>query len=270
MQTVQLAPKSLLQEPFFNEANEVYSRAASYQFAVEAGINQDIYSTRFFHTAVWIMAPNIKLASRLSKSRGSLIARKCWEWKSHKAEIYSDSPNAITIPADEHGTIRTHRTIMSQSKPIITVPSLEIGQISASPEVLAKINWMSEHSDLVTGLTNVFTEQQSVMSGSSVALLTTTTLKQAVQRKRSEYWHPHDLMDFRLMTGELVRDLRNGVILPEDTRREVSWRCVSGSGKWRLITHMYETFIDEYGIAYQLSQNLGVDAIDVPTDLILV
>ncbi len=163
-----------------------------------------------------------------------------------------------------------YRSIMtSSSEPIIATPSAEIGSITLTRQVSDRLIWMLNNPQEVSGITRVYDEAQVIMSASSVALLTTTTLKQAVQRKRSEFWHPNDLMDFRILTGEFVRDLRNGVINPEQTRRDVSWRCVSGNGRWRLITHQYETFIDENGIAYQLSKNLGVEAIETPTDLVL-
>lgn len=268
MRIIQLAPRSLLKGQGFSQLGCIYNKAASRRFAEEADIDQSVYRVNFSHAAVGILSPSIKLASRLLKASGGLIAKKCWEWQCSKAEIYSDSPNPITISASEHGTITSSRTIMTQ--PIITIPSLEIGQITASPEILKRMNWMLENPSLVTGITNVFTEQQCVMSASSKEILTTTTLKQAVHRKRSEYWHPHDLMKFRLMTGEFVRDLLAGTTSPNQTIREVSWRCVSGSGKWRLITHRYTTFVDSRGIPYQLSQNVGVEAIATPTDIVLM
>lgn len=243
-------------------------------FAHESGVDLRKYVVELPNDFVRIIPRKkktaIKDAVQLYDLCGKRIARKCWEWQRARAEIWSTLPKPIAFFASETGQIScTLRNFNMTTEPIIATPTVEIGSLTLTPQLLQRLGWMLENPKAITGITRVFDEAQVIMSASSVALLTTTTLKQAVQRKRSEFWHPGDLINFRLKTGELIRDLKNGLITPEDTRQDVSWRCVSGTGRWRLITHQYETFIDDRGVPYQLSRNLGVEAIETPTDLIL-
>ncbi|HEY9298039.1 MAG TPA: hypothetical protein VIQ31_17100, partial [Phormidium sp.] len=172
-------------------------------------------------------------------------------------------------PLEIRPKYKQEKKFMTYQKPLITIPSLEIGELTLTPELLPQLDFMMNNPELITGITRVHDERQVIMSASSVALLTTTTLKKAVTRRRSEYWHPHDLFEFRARTYEFVRDLLNGTTTPDKTQVDVSWRCVSGNGSWRLITHQYKTFVDGNKIAYQLSRNIGIEAIDPPGDLVL-
>lgn len=152
--------------------------------------------------------------------------------------------------------------------PLITTHSVEIGALTLSRKLLDKVAWMLENPAPKTGVVRLHDETQVIMSASSAALLTTTTLRQAVTRKRSEFWHPSDLLQFRVTTGEMVRDLKQGTKRAEDTLQEIQWRCVSGNGSWRLFTVQYETFVDELGVAYQFSHNQGTESIEAPADLV--
>lgn len=152
--------------------------------------------------------------------------------------------------------------------PLITMPTVEVGNLTMNRELLDRVAWMMENPEPKTGVVRLNDEAQVIMSASSAALLTTTTLQEAVTRKRSEFWHPLDLLLFRIKTGEMVRDLKQGLKKPEDTIQEVEWRCVSRSGNWRLFNVRYETFIDGMGIPYQFSNNQGTEQIEKPTDIV--
>lgn len=169
--------------------------------------------------------------------------------------------------ANKYFCSNTTGVMTMTSLPLITIPSVEIGALTLSRKLLDKVAWMLENPAPKTGVVRLHDEAQVIMSASSAALLTTTTLRQAVTRKRSEFWHPSDLLQFRVQTGEMVRDLKQGTKQPEDTLQEIQWRCVSGNGSWRLFTVQYQTFVDELGVAYQFSNNQGTERIEAPSDL---
>lgn len=240
-------------------------------FAKECGIDRRSYEVEFVGSSVQINTRKIGKAVQLYQLRGCQIARKLWEWGCKRAEIWNgEIPKPIVIPASQSKNKTLHSNIMANSEPIISVPTLEIGQLTLSKSLISYLDLMLENASDITGIVRIQDELQVAMSASSVALLTTTTVKQAVKRKRPEFWHPADLLNFRMQTGELVRDLRQGIKNSADTDIEVSWRCVSGTGKWRMITHRYQTFIDDRGVAYQFSKNVGSEAIETPKDLVLI
>lgn|GEM_PF-3164378 len=246
------------------DASLIVSQAAWKMFAQEYNIP---YPGAFYSDLIRIFTPSSKAAKQLYREKRGELAKACRAWNQSAVEIfYAMNRNPIPVTASQK---QQPGDFTMSNGPLITVPTVEIGELTASTQILNRVNWMMENPELITGITRVHDEKQVVMSASSVALLTTTTLKEAVNRQRHEFWHQFDLYQFRVQTGELIRDLRNGVITPEDTRKDVSWRCVSRNGSWRMITHQYLTFIDEAGTAYQLSRNLGVEAIAPPTDIIL-
>jgi len=251
--------------PLIRDASLIVSQAAWKMFAQEHDIP---YPGAFCSDLIRIFTPSAQAAKRLYKEKRKKLASACRDWGQSAVEIFwSMSHNPIPVSASPTSQLSGDFTM--QDEPLITVPTIEVGELTVSPQVLNRVTWMMENPKLITGITRVRDERQVVMSASSVALLTTTTLKQAVNRRRHEFWHEFDLSQFRRQTGEFIRDLKNAVITPEQTRVDVSWRCVSGNGSWRKITHQYLTFIDETGTAYQLSQNLGVEAISTPTDIII-
>ncbi|NET08389.1 MAG: hypothetical protein F6K09_03660 [Merismopedia sp. SIO2A8] len=155
--------------------------------------------------------------------------------------------------------------------PLIATPTVEIGALTVTRKLLDKIIWMIENPKAKAALVRVHDEAQLVISQASAQLIAGATVKEAAQRKRAEYWHPYDLLSSRIRISEQVRDLKNGIIRPEDTRYDLSWRGVSKDGlNWRTFSNTYETFVDELGIAYQFSVNSGVERIDPPADLIVV
>jgi hypothetical protein len=248
------------------DASIVVNQAAWRMFAQEYDIP---YPGAFCSDLIRIFTPNARAAKRLYKEQRMKLAAACRDWGQSTVEIFwSMNHNPIPVSASPINQKEGEYFAMS-NEPIITVPTIEVGSLTVSPAVLNRILWMMDNPRLITGITRIHDEKQVVMSASSVALLTTTTLKQAVNRQRHEFWHKFDLFQFRMKTGELIRDLKNGVITPDQTKQDVSWRCVSGNGSWRMITHQYETFIDEAGVAYQLSRNLGVEAIPTPSDIVL-
>lgn len=250
------------------DATAVINCAAWKMFAQQCEIP---YPGTFCSDLIRVFVPDKVAAKRLFREKRERLAIACKDWGQSLVEIFwSMNTRPLPIPAGSpNNDIQTGVNFTTMSQPLIALPSVEIGALTLTRQLLDRIVWMIEHPEVKTGIVACHNEAQLVMSKSSATLLTTTTLSQAVQRKRAEYWHPHDLLQSRIRIGEYVRDLRNGTTTPDKTRHEVSWRGVSTNGSWRRFTNVYETFIDDTGIAYQFSISEGFDAIDAPSDLIL-
>jgi hypothetical protein len=221
----------------------------------------------FWGNCVHLFASNLDEAKYIWKYKRKKLTHAALIWQRELIKIYwslspGDKPIRINLfDLGDHSNPMTNL-------PLITVPTVEIGALTLNRKLLNKVAWMLENPEPKTGVVRLHDEAQVIMSASSTALLTTTTLKEAVTRKRSEFWHPLDLLQFRIRTGEFVRDLKQGNKRPEETVEEVQWRCVSRSGSWRLFTVRYETFLDDMGVPYQFSNNQGTEQIEAPTDFV--
>jgi len=155
-----------------------------------------------------------------------------------------------------------HRGDFMSSTPLIVVPGLQIAEMKLSLPILRIFEEFCEYPERRSGLVRINDERQVAMSESSSVLVVNSTLAQAVQRKRNEYWYLPDLEDFnRQWRQSLTADDNSSSI-------EFAYRGVSSDGtNWRRFTNRYRLVRDSYGILYHVSNNVGVDEITAPDDV---
>ncbi|PHJ69172.1 hypothetical protein VF14_03290 [Nostoc linckia z18] len=156
-----------------------------------------------------------------------------------------------------------HRgNFMNNSTPLIVVPGLQITEMKLSLPILRIFEEFCEYPERRSGLVRVSDERQVAMSESSAGLVVNATLKQAVQRKRDEYWHPDDL-------GAFNREWQQNLSVDDNSSTlEFSYRGVSADGtSWRRFTNRYRLVKDSYGILYHVSSNVGVEEISRPAGI---
>lgn len=142
---------------------------------------------------------------------------------------------------------------------IITEPSYVTSNIEVSPVLYRAAGYFLENPEIRGAVVRLSDEKQIILSRANSSLIASSTLLQAVERKRHEYWHPEDLEQFRMFTQELEPN-------NPDSRREFSFRIfdpVSGDN-WRRNTNEYRLIEDALGIKYHFSINLGQEPIPTP------
>ncbi|HEY9597803.1 MAG TPA: hypothetical protein V6D33_09050 [Cyanophyceae cyanobacterium] len=252
------------------EAATAFNSAAGRIFIQECGIEEYVDSADFCVELIRLFTKGLPSAKYLMKRHREKLAATCRSWGQSFVEVFwSKDFNPYVIRANRSNEALSIGAIMTQ--PIIATPSIEVGSLTLSRSVLRRLEYLIENPNTKGALVRVHDEAQVAMSQASASLIIGASTKEAVQRKRSEYWHPQDLVRSRRQISDFVHDLSQGIIKPEDTRHELSWRGVSKDGRnWRQFTHIYETFIDELGVAYQFATNIGVEQIEPPSDLVLI
>lgn len=145
------------------------------------------------------------------------------------------------------------------STPIIATPGLQIAQMKLSKPILEVFEHFLEYPERKLGLVRLHDERQIAVSEASSALIKNATAKEAVQRKRHEYWYLPDLEEFTTVSRQRLE--ANNV----DSILEFSWRGVDKTGQhWRKFTNRYRLVTDAYSIAYHVSENVGVEQIAQP------
>lgn len=146
---------------------------------------------------------------------------------------------------------------------------IEIHALTIAPSIWREMGWLLEHPEQAGGIVRVTDNQQVVMSHTNAKKDADYTagagVKKAVTWKRSDFWHPSDLADFE-------RDWRQGLEPNNpDSWLEFTWRSfdpelgISSPDGWLEFTNRYKLLIDEHGIAYHVSHNLGLQIISQPT-----
>lgn len=169
--------------------------------------------------------------------------------------IYPGCPKPYRIPA----SIVNRGEYMNQ---LIPVAGIAIAQMKLSKPILDVFAYFLENPQIKGGLVRLSDERQIAVSEASAALIKNATLEDAVQRKRSDFWYPEDLNEINLLTRQRL-EINN-----PDSTIEFSWRGVDRTGTdWRRFTNRYRLVQDDFGVVYQVSVNLGVEAIASPVSV---
>lgn len=257
-----------METAIIRDARIIISCKAWQLFAQECEIP---YPGNFWKKWINIFTPTQRHAKLLWLNKRNKLAQACSHWEQELVRIFWSNEKPLCIRPNFSKRLSVLGDDLMSHGPLIATPSIEVGQLTITPQVLSKVVWMMENPTAKAVLIRVHDEAQKVMSQATASLVVGASLKEAVQRKRSEYWHPYDLVQSRIRTSELVQDLRQGSKQPEDTKHDLLWRGVSKDRtNWRNFNYTYEIFIDELGVAYQFGVNNGVEPIDHPSDLVEV
>lgn len=174
---------------------------------------------------------------------------------------YKGMKKPIKLCVEMANTLNIERINMAEIA-IIENTGIHTANQKLSISVLKVINHFFEHPEQRNAIVRLHDERQIIITESNSMLIKGATLEEAVQRKRSEYWYLPDLAEFnRESKQKLEPNNENSFI-------EFTWRGVSKDRTdWRMFTNRYNLIQDNYGVLYQVSQNLGVNEIYTPPKL---
>ena len=142
---------------------------------------------------------------------------------------------------------------------LVIEPGYVTSNLEVSPVLYRAAGYFLEHPEIRGAVVRLSDEKQIILSRTNSSLIASSTLLQAVERKRIEYWHPEDLDAFRAFTLGLEPN-------NPDSKQEFSFRIfdpVTGDN-WRRNTNEYRLLEDSFGLKYHLSINLGQEPIPSP------
>ena len=144
--------------------------------------------------------------------------------------------------------------------PLIAAPGLQIAEMRLSLPIVRVLETFLEYPERKSALVRLEDERQMVISESAATLIKNATVRDAVQRKREDFWYLPDLEAFTLESQQQLEADNPDSIL------EFSWRGVDRTGQdWRRFTHRYRLVSDAYGTLYHIAENIGVEPSLQPT-----
>ena len=183
---------------------------------------------------------------------------------------YPHAPKPYRIPI----TIGTLQMITNNETTLVLDPDnplVEVYFLSLSKVLYPELGWFLEHPDQAGGLVRVSDNQQVAMSYANASkesdFTTGAGVKKAVKWKRSDYWHPQDLIDFDKEWAQKLEPNN------PDSWMEFSWRSfdpdlgISSPDSWIEFTNRYKLLVDERGNTYHASLNLGMREIRQPVEV---
>lgn len=151
---------------------------------------------------------------------------------------------------------RPYRVLPNMTdQPIITVPGLEISDLSLTPALLPWLAHFLENPEIKGGVIRLRDEKQIVLSNAIAPILRGGSLKSATNRKRQDFWHLPDLEEMRLA----VRDSGSSF--------EFSYRCHGSdqfAGIWFRNFIRYQQIEDSRGEIYQKFEILDCQEVAAP------
>jgi hypothetical protein len=180
---------------------------------------------------------------------------------------YPYAPKPYKIPI----TVGTLQMITNDDTTLILDPSnplIEVYCLSLSPVLYPELGWLLEHPEQAGGIVRAKDNQQVAMSYANARKDSDFTagagVKKAVKWKRSDYWHPQDLVDFEREWQQKLEPNN------PDSWMEFKWRSfdpdlgISSPDGWIEFTNYYKLLVDDHGNTYHVSQNLGMRDISQP------
>lgn len=211
---------------------------------------------RFDINALVVVASSKAQAHKIAQYKGYEFGMLAYRLKLERILIhYPNCKKPIKI-FTEH--IIKDVKFMTQNL-IMSDPGFVISNIEVSPALYRAAGFFLEHPEVRGAVVRLSDEKQIILSRANSSLIASSTLLQAVERKRIEYWHPADLEDFRTFTLGLEPN-------NPDSRREFTFRIfdpVTGEN-WRKNTNEYRLIEDSLGNKYHFSINLGQETIPTP------
>jgi hypothetical protein len=180
---------------------------------------------------------------------------------------YPYAPKPYKIPI----TVEVLKMITNNDTTIVLDPNnplVEVHLLSLSKVLYSELGWFLEHPEQAGGLVQVRDNQQVAMSYANARKDNDFTagagVKKAVKWKRSDYWHPQDLIDFDREWAQKLEPNN------PDSWMEFSWRSfdpdlgIDSCDGWIEFTNRYKLLVDERGNNYHVSLNLGMRDISQP------
>ena len=252
---------------FENILNNAYSVVKEHEaciFKKELPITED--TQIFFDNKV------VKILTRTQKS--ATFLRKFFanvydftkKWQFEQINIFwEDSSRHYQIPINSNLRFKGLSTMqVNNVMPLIIVPGVQIGEMKLSLPILRVLFEFCEYPERKYGLVRCTDERQVALSESSAALIKGCDLQEGVQRKRKDYWYLPDLEAFE-REAQLALEPNN-----QHSILEFSFRGVSKDGlDWRRFTNRYRSIRDDYGVSYYVSQNIDVEQIAAPPQVVV-
>lgn len=180
---------------------------------------------------------------------------------------YPYAPKPYKIPI----TVEVLKMITNNDTTIVLDPGnplVEVYLLSLSKVLYPELGWFLEHPEQAGGLVRVRDNQQVAMSYANARKDNDFTagagVKKAVKWKRSDYWHPQDLIDFDREWAQKLEPNN------PDSWIEFSWRSfdpdlgIDSCDGWIEFANRYKLLVDERGNSYHVSLNLGMRDISQP------
>jgi len=130
-----------------------------------------------------------------------------------------------------------------------------------SPNILDVLYFLAENPDQSAGLVRVADERQIALTDATRALLTESDggLEAAVERRRADYWHLGDLVEFNLLTRHSLEPNN------PDSTVEFRLRTHDPNGEnWLLSINRYRLVSDDRNQMYHVFLNTGLEEIPAP------
>lgn len=219
-------------------------------------------STQFNETQLVIECSSIAKARNVVIEFENYLA--LWAKIMKKTETVVKSPQGnISIPANIAISVPRRQVEL-----LDTIASDEpsklvwFANVGITPAILQIANELMENPRK-TGVVRLSDELQVLMSNGCNVLNPGHTLQEATTWKRSQFWHPQDLIDFRRESQQRLSDDGSNTI-------EFTWRSFDPDlgfdcrepGNWLEFSTSYRLLDGGNGEFYQVCNNLGMREIE--------
>jgi hypothetical protein len=208
------------------------------------------YATAIGRETIRFSLPNRYQALNFTRTQADVIARILNNWGLQEAIVeFPNCKRPIRIPA-----------IFSKTQPAmienVLAPGIQIHDLLLTPPIFKVFEYFLENPDIPGGLVRRSDNHQIALTAASQRMiLGGATVKDAVKRKRSDYWFLGDLETYMRQSQQQLEPNNPNSIL------EFSWRgCDRKRENWRQFTNRYR-LIEANGVLYECSIGLGVKSL---------